>query len=374
MTGPHEDPRLHDLLSDAVSDVEPQDRLASLRNRTKVTPMSSRRPWILGAGGAVVATAAVIGAIAYAGGNLGNDADPPAPAAQGSSSPGDDTSEGATTDDGPTDSKPTGGPEKEGGASNAAPDSIPPEPDAGALPVYYLGDTPQGPRLFREFHSSSAPAGEALVAALDDAASGDPLDSDYRSAWPTGERVVNSATDDGDLIRIELASESFRTKPAGLSTRDASLAVQQLVYTAQGVVQKRSPVQFEVDGAPVDRVLGVPTTGPVKNGSVRETLSQMSITSPVEGATVSGTFTATGASNGFEANVQWQVLKGDKVVRKGFTTAGGWMADKLFPWKVKVDVSGLAPGDYVFRAHNDDPSGGAEGSGPHTDTKRITVE
>ena len=38
-------------------------------------------------------------------------------------------------------------------------------------------------------------------------------------------------------------------------------------------------------------------------------------------------------------------------------------ADKLYPWTVSVDVSGLAPGDYTFVATNDDPSGG-EGVGP----------
>ena len=40
------DPRLSHLLSDAVSDVEPQDALAEIRTRTKVTPMSARRPWL----------------------------------------------------------------------------------------------------------------------------------------------------------------------------------------------------------------------------------------------------------------------------------------------------------------------------------------
>src|SRR5699024_2200058 len=113
---------------------------------------------------------------------------------------------------------------------------------------------------------------------------------------------------------------------------------------------------------------------PVTNRGVLDTLSLMSITSPTEGATLSGSFTATGANNGFEANVQWQILRDGEVVKDGFTTAAGWMADKLFPWKVRVDVSDLEPGDYVFRAHNDDPTGGQEGSGPFTDTKSITVE
>ena len=39
-----------------------------------------------------------------------------------------------------------------------------------------------------------------------------------------------------------------------------------------------------------------------------------------------------------------------------------------------IDVSDLAPGTYTFVAMTDDPSGGAEGFGPITDTRTIIVE
>ena len=75
------DDELRGLLADAVSDVEPSDSLASLHHRTKVTPMNPRRPWLFAVGGAVVATAAVITAIALAGGGLaGRDTADPTPA------------------------------------------------------------------------------------------------------------------------------------------------------------------------------------------------------------------------------------------------------------------------------------------------------
>src|SRR5699024_2154716 len=131
--------------------------------------------------------------------------------------------------------------------------------------------------------------------------------------------------------------------PQGMSDQEAQLAVQQLVYTAQAVAQQRLPVRFEVDGAPLDQLYRVSTGDPVTNRGVLDTLSLMSITSPTEGATLSGAFTATGANNGFEANVQWQILRDGEVVKDGFTTAAGWTADKLFPWKVRVDVSDLEP-------------------------------
>ena len=90
--------------------------------------------------------------------------------------------------------------------------------------------------------------------------------------------------------------------------------------------------------------------------------------------TPSGTFTASGANNSFEATVIWRVLDGTQVVAEGFSTAEGWGEDKLFAWEAEVDVSGLAPGTYTFVASNDDPSGGTEGAGPHEDSKTITVE
>ncbi|MDN5894134.1 MAG: GerMN domain-containing protein [Nocardioides sp.] len=363
MTGPHpEDPRLHELLSDAVENVEPQDRLASIRNRTKVTQMTSRKPWILGAGGAIIATAAIITAIAFAGGQLGGDDEEPTPAASSGESQA------------PTQDPSSADPSQEGGepsTEDPTATETPVAPESGALPAYYVGDTPQGPRLYREFRPSSA--SDELLAALSEATAGQPLDPDYRSAWPQGDPAIKSAEVDGDVIRVGLASDSVSTRPSGMSKQDAGLAVQQVVYTAQAVAQKRLPVQFEVDGNPIDQVYGVPTAEPVGNKPVLRTLSMMSITAPAEGSTVSGKFTATGANNSFEATVQWQILQGDKVVKDGFTTAAGWGQNKLFAWKAQVNVSGLEPGEYTFRAQNDDPSGG-EGGGPHLDTKTITVK
>jgi hypothetical protein len=102
----------------------------------------------------------------------------------------------------------------------------------------------------------------------------------------------------------------------------------------------------------------------------------MSITSPEQGATVSGSMDISGVASSFEANVLWEILaaSGGKVVDSGFVTAEGWMGEKLFPWSDTVDVSDLEPGEYLFSAQTDDPSGGAEGTGPAVDTKQFRVE
>jgi hypothetical protein len=133
-------------------------------------------------------------------------------------------------------------------------------------------------------------------------------------------------------------------------------------------------VQFLLDGERTDTLLGVPTAEPLTNADPTEVLSLMSISTPSEGARVADTFTADGVNSGFEATMEWQVIdSAGTVVVDGFGTAEGWM-DKLFPWEVTVDVSGLARGTYTFRATNPDPSGGAEGNGPAEDTRTIVVE
>lgn len=363
MNRPENHDPLRELLSDAVSDVEPDDALVSIRNRTRQRTSSSRRPWLLGAGGAVVATAATITAIAFVG-NLGNDH---------SAGPGPATSPSGQVSLPSGTSEPTGGPD----------DSETTAPNGGgkdfAVPVYYLGDGPRGTRLFREFHSLSEDDGfDDLTGALHEALSIQPSDPDYRNPWPAGTALGN-ATYDGEVITVDLSTGAtdLNGRPAGLAKDDAAMAVEQLIYTAQaGAADGRKPVQFLVDGSHTDTLLGVPAAEPLANAEVDKTLSLMNITAPREGVEVSGVFTATGVNNGPEAWVGWQLLDADgKVVDDGFGTADGWMdPNRLFPWRVEVDLSDVAPGTYTFRAYNDDPSGGAEGHGPDADTRTVIVK
>ena len=124
-----DDDQLRRLLSDAVSDIEPQDRLAqirgSVRSDPKVVPMSRPRSWIAVVG--VAAAVAVIGGVAFAAGALsgGNDADS-TPIGTGSTS--HHTSAPVTP---PTSSATSSGPTSPAGTK--------------AYAVYYVGDNPDGP-------------------------------------------------------------------------------------------------------------------------------------------------------------------------------------------------------------------------------------
>ena len=197
-----------------------------------------------------------------------------------------------------------------------------------------------------------------------------PLDPDYRTAWEPG--TLQSAAVAGDRIEVVVAPAAT-ARPGGMSAGDARQAVQQVVYSLQAAAQQRLPVEFATSAARPTRVLGVPTPGPVRQGSPLQVLSHVSLTSPEQGSTADGTLRVSGVGNSFEANLGWEIRQGDRVVRRGYATTEGWMEDKLFPFEATVDVSRLQPGSYTFWVTTDDPTGGTEGSGAMTDDREFTV-
>jgi hypothetical protein len=356
MTEPYDEhPDEHDdlraTLHDAVSTVEPRPALDAIQSRTKVTPMSSKRPWILAAAGAVVAVAATVGVVVAVTDDDPDDAstpiatDPPSPS--------------GTTDP----SEPTQSPTDESSEDAGG--------DTTAVPVYFVADQPAGPRLFREFHQMPVEDVEAsqVADALREAVAGSALDPDYRSPWPAGTTISGVSIDGSGknyLVWIDLSGD-VADRPAGMSADEAEVAVQQLVYTTQAVLQARQPVAFRIDGANAQTVLGVPTAGPVTEADPMEVQGSVWIIDPQDGAEVPTTFTVNGRGAFFEANVSWELLKGGQVVDSGFTTAEQGMV--LSPYSFEVTAE---PGDYELRVFEEDMSGG-EGLGSPEDTKRITV-
>ncbi len=274
------------------------------------------------------------------------------PEAQDTSNPSPTTSE-PTTEPPPTSATPS--------ASDSG------GPETVALPVYFVGDTPQGPRLYREFRSLEVdnPTDEALALLT----AGDTLDPDYTTLLPEG--GLRLETSGPDKIVVTLPDAEWAERPDSMSAQETKLAVQQVVYTVQGIVADRLPVQFVLDGKS-SPVLGLDAASGFEAADQNDVLAFVNVTEPAEGATVTGTFTASGVANSFEATVPWEIRdqSGAKVL-DGFATAEGW-GDHLYPWQSPVDLSGLAPGTYSFVALTDDPSDG-EGSGPTEDSKTIMV-
>lgn len=273
-------------------------------------------------------------------------------------------------DTSPADSSPTSSATSSDGAATIGPsptENSPTSEGAVTVPLYFVGDTPQGPRLFREFRA--VPADNPLEEAAALVTAGDTLDPDYRTLFPGG--AFGEITHADGRFAVQLRDDAWNTPADGMSESEAKLAVQQLVYTIQGVEQSRDPVTFYLGDRP-GLIFGIDSADGITNAPELDVLAFVNVTSPEEGSTVSGTFTANGLASSFEATVPWEIRQGGAVVKHGFSTAEGWM-DKLYPWETEIDLSDLAPGDYSFVAMTDDPSDG-EGGGPTEDSKTITVE
>jgi immunoglobulin-like protein involved in spore germination/sporulation and spore germination protein len=242
-------------------------------------------------------------------------------------------------------------------------------PATVAAPIYFVGDTPQGPRLFREFQQVEADNPMAEAVALMTA--GDADDPDYGTLYPEGSFASVAYSEGAGAIVVQVNDDSWSTPADGMTKQEAKLAVQQLVYTVQGVQQERLPVLVQMGSDPVP-LFGIPTEGGLKEAPQNNVLALVNVTQPQENSEPGATFVASGVANSFEATVPWQVRdeSGAKVL-EGFATAEGW-GDHLYPWESQVDASGLPPGTYTFVAMTDDPSGG-EGGGPTEDTKTFTL-
>ena len=267
-------------------------------------------------------------------------------------------------------SEPTGTPASSEEPTEQPTSETPAEPTGTAVPVYYVGDGPGGePRLFREFHRVT---GDPLTeAAKLVAGGGEPDDPDYRTLWPQVE--ISSVTATDGVLLVQLPSDDFTQRPDGMSARLAKLALQQLVYTLQGVQQERVPVVIQRGGGDL-RIFGIRSDTQLQAASALRTLNLISITSPAEGDTVTGdTLTVTGVANSFEASGPCRLLAGDQEVALEGYQAEGWMDDRLFPFEVELPLADAGTGDVVLQCETDDPSGGTEGNGPSVDTKLIHV-
>ncbi|TIC83983.1 hypothetical protein E8D37_03985 [Nocardioides sp. GY 10127] len=237
--------------------------------------------------------------------------------------------------------------------------------ETSAAAVYWVGSTPQGDRLYREFESVT---GEPAAAAVQELLTGTPADPDYRSPFDAG--TVSGVSDDGSTITVTLADDALSARPSGTSAKAARLAVQAVVYTVQGALQERLPVVVQ-DGSGATTLYGVDTAGGVSEGAQASTLALVNLTTPSEGATLSGTtLSLTGVANAYEATVPWAITDADgDTVLDGFVTADGW-GDKLYPFSKDLDVSSLPAGTYTVEV----ASNGGEGeTAPTTDTRTFTI-
>jgi spore germination protein GerM len=232
-----------------------------------------------------------------------------------------------------------------------------------ALPLYYVADTPAGPRLAREFRRLPIDddLGTVAVTALLTTPGTVP---GHRSAWPAGSALASPVTHANGVVTVDLTGRTAARAPT-----DPIMAVQQLVYTVTGALGTTDPVRLLVAGKQVPRLWndGVDTGVPVQRADPLGVRVLVGIDEPAEGASVASPVTISGEAAVFEATLLWEVRRGSEVVRSGaVSTAEG---QRFSPYSISV---ALPPGEYEVRVAEDDPSDGA-GRAVMTDTRRVTV-
>lgn len=341
--GPEDRPvDLRALLHDAVDDVEPDDRLGDLRRRTaggRRTRRSRVAP-ILAAG---VATAAVVaGGVTV--GLVGGGAERP---------------EAGDRD------------------RAAAEEGITSSTSERAAALYYLGDTPTGARLYREFGLVPADEGSAAVlTALRALTAGDgPDDPDYRTVWPADS--FEDAVVQDDAIVVELGPAGLE-RPSDVSPGEASLGLQQVVYTAEGVIGRAVPVVFRHGGVTAERVLGLPAPGPVERDRLYATTAPVNISDPVEGLRADDVLEAGGTLATPVQAVSWRLEDASGgAVEEGaadiLASGVDGTTEHVRGWRVRVDLDGLSPGTYAFVVEATSTGQTSDSPATFTDDRTIVV-
>jgi hypothetical protein len=327
---------IRDLLHEVVDDIEPADRLDAIRAATARTGRRTRRGW-WAAGGAGLAAASVVTAFAVTTGGA-QHRDAPAPA------------------DAPT-------------TASTTPTATLEPGHRTFVTAYYAGDTVDGRRLYAE--RRDMPENDPLSAA-EHALAVAPEDPDHTNLWPADaiEDVSFDGAGEDGLVGVRI-DPAYRDRPASMAEDDAALALEQVVRTLQSAVRADAPVQFLVDGNPVDQVLGVPISEPLVASPDLDVLAPVSLSVPSEGQVVDNDegLRVRGRAASADGDLNVVVTRVDGTVTVGDGTLKGMMRpDRLTAFDMSFTMSEAAPGVYDVVATVRSSDGAVD-----TDTRRITV-
>jgi hypothetical protein len=237
-----------------------------------------------------------------------------------------------------------------------APVTSPVAGQVGAIPVYYVADVANAPRLYREFHSLAVLNGSPALTAVTEMLRGTPVDPDYSSPWPKTVSV-RSLTVSGNQATVDL------TGFVALGAAYEVASVQQLVYTVTAAEPSVQQVRLLVNGA-VAPSGHMDWSAPISRANALDTQANVWILTPTQGATVTSPVTVSVLGTGWEGNVPLQFYMGQRLVAATHVTTmmGGFA-------QAQTTIQ-LMPGTYELRAYNDN---GRDGTLQLWDTKTFTV-
>ncbi|MFW6034312.1 MAG: Gmad2 immunoglobulin-like domain-containing protein [bacterium] len=371
---PEDEDRLRRALHDEVSHVMPSS--GGLERIMARTRQESPRPWWLPGPAVIGVAAALLAAIAVIGVSLTVLRGPDETVTAGTAdSPSESTADPSpTTTPEALDTTLEPAPEPDSPAPTTS--SRPPAPTqeagtafSGAVAVYYLTDTPAGPRLVREWRHL-ADVRDAATAALRLMLE-EPRVDGYRTPWWPDTEVRSVRVGD-ESIDVDLSLPA-RT-PVPTPSEDNQLAVQQLVYTATAAASivgdeddGSLPVRILVDGEQVDRLWGVDVSEPLTRAPADSVRQFVQLNEPAEGAEVTSPVEVSGEALVFEATLLWEVRQDGEVVAEDSTMTEEGLAFSPFGFEVDLD-----PGEYTLIVREVDVSDG-EGREPMTDERSFTV-
>jgi hypothetical protein len=215
--------------------------------------------------------------------------------------------------------------------------------------------------LFREFHRINV-AEDAMTSALQALFSTPPKDPDYTNLWGSGTQLLG-ITRNGRSATINISQPRLNVGSEG-----EERAIDQLVWTATAAEPDITSIRIQINGQQVETLAGaVDLTGRFVRRESWAVLAPVWITSPEHDATLSSPLTFEGLAQVFEANVNWEVRKGNATVKRGFTTAAE-AAPARAPFE--VTVLSIPAGTYTIRVF---ALSAEDGSLVAEDTKTITI-
>jgi hypothetical protein len=339
-------------LAEEADRVEPTDSLHEIQSRvSSQRKVATRRPWVITAGAAVVGAAAAIGAFTM----LGNDTRPTGePEVAGPPATSSTTPRLATPAPSQATQAPSAMPTDLTTAAKRG--TLEPKVKSTAVSVYWVGKETgnlttsptedAGVRLYRTFVPIS---GRPALEAVRMLGTGKTDDPDYYSLWTKS--VPLSVTRADDVVTVD-----FRQIPQQkMSAPMANIAVQQLVYTIQGVFGDDSQqVRVTEQGRSAGMLFGqVDSRQPFSRAQAADVQAKVWITSPVEGELVKAAFPVQGVAATFEASVNWRAtntktgrtVQGHTMTKQGQGFAPYTYTLKLEPGYWKIETYLISPQD-----------------------------
>jgi len=233
-----------------------------------------------------------------------------------------------------------------------------------SVAIYFVGDTAQGLRLYREFHMIPVDLGSptSLASLKFVVAQGTkPSDGDYTNLWGNGS-VVNSISQMGSVATVDITITKLN-----VGAEAEMRAIDQLVWTLTANDKSIKSVRFISDGKPLESFAGhVDATGTFTRERTYDVLAPIWVNAISDSAR--SPITITGTACTFEAGVAWTLTKSGSVEKSGSTTAAQACPIRAV-WSVELGT--LPAGDYVFTAID---YSAEDGSIAQQDSKAFSVK